>query len=43
MTNEEFVRQAYARAEVRDLPQGVLPPTGVLGHLDAALQQHAHA
>jgi hypothetical protein len=77
MTNEEFVRRAYAIAEVKDIP-GILPPTGnrmdapccdvfklengriqvfdcypsgtvilgqlgVLGDLDAVLQQRAAA
>jgi hypothetical protein len=36
MTNEEFVRKAYALAEVKDL-EGF----GVLGNLGAMLQQHA--
>ena len=34
MTNEEFVRQAYALAEVKDI-------AGWIACGDAALQQHA--
>jgi ketosteroid isomerase-like protein len=63
MTNEEFVRQAYASAELKDLPAWaacfnadgvfvdesvgvtyrgpILGQLGVLGNLDAVLQQHA--
>ncbi|HEY1777526.1 MAG TPA: hypothetical protein VGG41_15310 [Solirubrobacteraceae bacterium] len=36
MTNEEFAREAYALAEVKDL-EGF----GVLGNLGTMLQQHA--
>jgi hypothetical protein len=49
MTNEEFVRQAYALAEAKDIhrfdcyPEGsvILSQLGVLGSLDAVLQPHA--